>query len=669
MPVSHPTHFGLRYVLALLLTCSLALIALPVSATPITTSSQRAANNQPFVTLSSNAVSVPVDGSFAYRAEIVIDRPTSYLEARLQIRNPGGSLLFQKTEPRNDVTTGTVTIDFARELAEFDLVPAAYSVELRVRSDAGGEIREWVLDDELLLYDPQTSPVPLALVVHVCATPSYDSEGRFVIDPGQVDIAREQVDALAAYILQRPDVSMTLALPPMLAEEWARIASGYETSGPEGVAVVEADSDVPVRYAETLTRLKAALDTGRLELATVPYADPDIAGLAQSDGVRDLGDHLERGLSATLAGLETSSSAGLATSEGLLPAEALAVVRARDLRYAFISQRLDTSAETTLPSGAYEITSEGMSDAFVGLVTDDTIAEELRSASGAQLVRSVFDRSISDTPTAPVVTVVDVGPGRKATVGDLRDCLDSLITAPWVEFVTGQQAAESTPAGVLALPAESSLRSAAPNGYWAEVKRARDLAVAFMESVGVNDPEVQYASDASLVAQSRSWAGPDSAWGSADRGLGFASAATRVASGVLDSISVTAQDITLSSAQGDVPITVSNASEKNLLLTLRMTARGIALPEGNEVKLTARPQDNFMTVPVDLQSSLSGDLSIEIWAGDMLLDSTNVTVRATFLDRLVLVGTIAIVLVGLLLFIRHRARASASVGTIAKEER
>ena len=193
------------------------------------------------------------------------------------------------------------------------------------------------------------------------------------------------------------------------------------------------------------------------------------------------------------------------------------------------------------------------------------------------------------------------------------------------------------------------------------------LTSAFISAVGANDTDAQTASDASLIAQSDSWAGPDRTWSSAERGLGFAAAATRAAGGVLEGIGLATQDVTLPSAQGEVPITVSNDSDKNLSLTLKATARNMALPEGDTIALVARPQDNYVTVPVDLQSALSGELLIEIWAGDVLLDTTRVTVRATFLDRLVLVGTIAVALLGLLLFIRHRARTSGSADTIAEE--
>ncbi|MRR11996.1 hypothetical protein EG835_05885 [bacterium] len=77
-----------------------------------------------------------------------------------------------------------------------------------------------------------------------------------------------------------------------------------------------------------------------------------------------------------------------------------------------------------------------------------------------------------------------------------------------------------------------------------------------------------------------------------------------------------------------------------------------------------RPQENFATVPVDLGQSLSGLLTVGVYAGDIMLDEVTVTVRASFLDRLVLIFGVAIVLVGMLLFIRKRVRTAERAATI-----
>ncbi|MDO8987762.1 MAG: hypothetical protein Q7V14_06035, partial [Coriobacteriia bacterium] len=63
--------------------------------------------------------------------------------------------------------------------------------------------------------------------------------------------------------------------------------------------------------------------------------------------------------------------------------------------------------------------------------------------------------------------------------------------------------------------------------------------------------------------------------------------------------------------------------------------------------------------PVDLGQSLSGKLTVQLYAEDLLINEKVVAVRASFLDRLVLIGGLALVLVGMLLFIRRRVRSVA----------
>jgi hypothetical protein len=196
------------------------------------------------------------------------------------------------------------------------------------------------------------------------------------------------------------------------------------------------------------------------------------------------------------------------------------------------------------------------------------------------------------------------------------------------------------------------------------VNESRAYAQAFLEVVGVNDPDAQHASDLSLMAQSGSWAGPDLNWGSAERGRSLASAARRIAGSVLDTIELGASQITLSGTSGLVPVSIMNSSEKNLDLRISTQSRGLLVGDSLEATTHVRPQENFITVPVDLGQSLTGRLTVRVHAGDVLLDEVTVQVRASFLDRLVLVAGVLLVLVGMLLFIRRRLRDVDRTGTI-----
>lgn len=609
----------------------------------------------PFVTLNKGAVSTPVGGSIAFDVDVAVDRPTNYLESRIQIRSSSGRLMYQKTEVRSNVPTGTISINYKHDLSPSDLKPGAYPIELRVRTQSDG-VREWVVNDDLLVYDPSTGSVPVAVVVKIAASPSMDAEGRFVVDPAQSTRARDEAAALARLILRNTSLRITLAIPPAILEEWLRASQGYALVKVEGIVDVPADAAAPKAYADTLSLLKNAVATGRLELADVPYALPDTGALQKGDRLGDLGVQLLRGHSATFAALESSPAAGVVTAGDVMPLDGASELRRAGATFAVLGPASLDSSETTPASGAYDVLGV---PGLAALVLDPDLTASLESASAAQCTSRVFGRSISEAPSMPISAVVSMGPGYRASMADLTLCLADLTEAPWAFFVTASQAASAKTTEPIALVATAPTTPGAPSGYWDEVAQSRRYAVAYLGAVGVNDPEAQTASDLSLIAQSALWAGPDLNWGSADRGRAIAAASIRESSAVLDAITLGASDITLSSASGEVPISITNSSDKTLSLSIRTRAKGMNVPPRQTDVIEVRPQESFATIPVDLGQSLSGKLTVQLYAEDVLIDEKVVAVRASFLDRLVLIGGLALVLVGMLLFIRRRVRSVA----------
>jgi len=205
-------------------------------------------------------------------------------------------------------------------------------------------------------------------------------------------------------------------------------------------------------------------------------------------------------------------------------------------------------------------------------------------------------------------------------------------------------------------------------GYWDAVEEARRYSTALMSITPTGHPLSAAVTRASLIAQSQMWAGSDGRWAEIDRGLAFADAAVRNSQTLFDAITISAPaDLTLSSAIGEVPLTVVNNSQTELRLQIRTVAEGLAT--NNPVQtLQIRPQENFLTVPVDLQSSISGRLGVEVWADDILLAKGNTTVKASYLDRLAIIGGVTLVLVALLLFIHRRVRRAQLTDTINAEQ-
>ncbi|MDP2183610.1 MAG: DUF6049 family protein [Actinomycetota bacterium] len=635
---------------ALMLLASLTLATIAGSA-PATPPSGREDSGVLPVTLDTGELAVPADGEFSFRVGVEVDRPTSYLEVRLQIRRSTGRLLYQKTEIRHEVATGTVDITFSRGLADLDLEADAYPIEVRVRSDSG-EVREWTIEDRLLVFDRNRTATPVVLVAALDSPPIFDPQGRAATDPSTSDAARRQTDELCRLILGKPEIRVTLAAPPLVFEEWARISLGYDLAAPEGVVTVPAEDPTPKRYSATLDVLRTAIGTGRLELLSVPYAQPDTEGLQAIDRMLDLTQHYERGLSSSLAALETTPSPGTMLAAGALPSEALAAIGGRGLTYA-VTTTASVEPQGELVPGLHVIERSNLRV----LLVDRRASAGLASGDPRGLADSVFDRYRSETPGQPVVALVQLGRRGGSASGDLARCATSLSSASWVRLVSGTQAAAGDAGADIRVTAAPDTGTDAPGGYWSEVSTARAYAQALVAAVGEQDSGANSTVAASLIAESRSWAGSDGSWSLADRGRAYAAAARRASEAILDGVSIIAKDVTLSSARGDIPVVIANGTERELAVTLRAEPSGLGLIGESSKSLVLRPSDNFITVPVDLKSALSGRLKLGVWAGDVRLDETTVTVRASYLDRLVTVSGLAVILIGLLLFIRHRVKS------------
>ncbi len=604
------------------------------------------------VTVSKGDVSVVSTDDFSVSVSTQVNEPTPYLEIRFQLRAPAGRLLFQRTEVRNQVETSTVGVTFERELGDLSLEPGVYPYEVRVRTEVG-EPREQILEGTLLVHAPSPPSTPVALAVRVGGVPGFDPQGLSVVDPDTIDGPRDAVDTLAAAVIAEPELRLSLIIPPVMLDEWSRIAGGYQFAGPTGVVDVPADDETPLKYRATLDVLKAALETGRLELLDIPYADPDISGLLATRSLQDLGIHYARSMSTYLSTLETSPSVGTAIASDSVNDTVLEVIAERDVEYVVSPYGSMRTGEETAAPGPWSVTGTPLT----ALVSDPEIGALLASADTSATLDHVFARAISTDATVPLPAVCDTVRDGARAVAAVLGTARVLVDVPWAHLALMDEAA-AAPSRGQARAADYAWTIDAPSGYWEEVAAARRYAHAFETAVGVNDPDAQAVTNASLLAQSRSWAGPDGRWSLADRGRAYSSAATRGARSFLDLVVLTAKDVTLAGPKGDVPLNITNNSTKTLTVTLKMEGDGTYIAGGPSQRITLRPQENFHTVAVDLQSSLSSDLAVEVWASEVMLTSGVATIRASYLDRLAVIGAVATVLLGLLYYIRRRVRAA-----------
>jgi hypothetical protein len=160
-----------------------------------------------------------------------------------------------------------------------------------------------------------------------------------------------------------------------------------------------------------------------------------------------------------------------------------------------------------------------------------------------------------------------------------------------------------------------------------------------------------------MIAESSSWT--DRSTGQdLERGTAFAKAADLRAMATLSKVTLAVPNITLAGSTGRVPVSVSNGSGRPLQLVLRAIPDHVRLNKGRTVAFLALPGETILSVPVDMRASITGGVQFDLMAGGMVLAGGRSTVRASYIDRIFLVGTVVLVLLGLLWYIRRRGRGA-----------
>ncbi|MHB1340928.1 MAG: hypothetical protein ACYCX5_04115 [Coriobacteriia bacterium] len=598
--------------------------------------------------------SLAPDGIF--RADVVttLGVEAEYFEVRLRIKSPSGSLLYQKTEVRHNVPAGPQVTPFSRDLSGLGASQGRYPIEVRVLA-TGANATE--ATSRILVMEPGATRVPVTVIARLTCSPAIDPAGRFVADPELYPRSRTDAERIADVLERHTDAPVALALPPILVEEWLRASDGYELSGPEGISTVPESGTAAIGSAQVIERMRDLLADGRTALLDIPYAEPDLANMAGIDALGDLRSQWAMSDTVMSAALGAEPTSGTAFSGNVVPLAALTELERRTTSFVVLAAESLDSGDTTATSGAYAL--EG-SDVHA-LVIEPALADAAARSDTDAFYDVIFDRLISKNPGDPLVLVFDVGPGTAHTAADLERALDLLDNVGWITAVPASRAA-GYPSARTATLVESPAALKAPEGYWAEVARAREYAGAIVSALGSADADAQAAQTAVLVAESQCWAGPDASYSLADRGRAFAASASRYVQDLFATVSIQGHDVTLSDRKGNAPLSVINGSGKPLKVIVRAQSGVISLPR-SETTVTLDPGENVLTIPVNMGSELADDVDVRVTAGAISIAETSIRVQASYLDRLATVGMVVLFLLGLLFFIRRRVRR-AIAGTI-----
>ncbi len=587
------------------------------------------------VEVSQPTPSIAPGDPFGLSVAITTASPTEYLEVRVRLRSPGGRLVYQKTEVRTTLAAGTHVIDYEHDTAALDLPQGRYPIEVRIRASGSDPT---TTASRLLVVEKDTRPVRVAVVVAPTDTPCVTMAGRFTRDPAIDTRLRDDLAFLTQLALSRGN-PLALAVPPVLTEQLARAAAGYETTATVRVAATD---EQPARYSRMLESLRSAVETGTVDLIDVPYALPDLAGLAAIGGTSDLALHFRQTDAVSALALHVAPESAAAYLGPHLSAEAMSVLAERGVSCVLAHPGDVRSDETTAAPGCYTI---------AGTTTKVLVVDEAAALGVRDGAEAFYDALFDRIDSGPIVVLLRIGPGEPNTTLDVQHALDWIDGASWVRASDVSSLTRSADPGSATLARPS--KTGADTSLWSEIVTSRSATLAYAEAVGLDDPDALAAVRSLLAAESSLLTQAADSGAARAEALARAAEARDFVAAQFALIQIDAKDVTLSASKGDVPLTLINNTGKTMTLTLRAASKTGSSTAGSQ-DIVAQPAQNFLTLPVDLGNTLADDLVVTVRAGDMPIAEATVAVRASYIDRLAIVLMVVVVLGVLLVIIRRR---------------
>jgi hypothetical protein len=604
--------------------------------------------------------SVTPTGTLDFGVNLQLTAAVPDLTLKTKVLTPAGAVLYQHTDTRSALTANTYEFEYSKALGPPAVREGRYRVQVQVKAGTAALVD--VTADALVVDPGKHSPIPLAVVIRVAHVPATAPDGAFSVDPSSETTARAEVRAFARLAGSRRGLGLSLALSPLTLDEWSAASKGYRSVATSRSVSVSSDTSAALDCAATIDALASAVTSGSVPMIDVPYAEPDLSGLAGIAAVGDLRDQLDLSSNTYQTTLRSQPGTGTVLSLDGLPPETLPLLTQRNTGFVLVrTEALKRSGVATVTPGVYRlkddtdtVTAIALDDRASGLLSDPT-------ADPGHVAAAIYDRlDAKPTKGQPTVCVVDVGPGTSATAASLSAALDALAASGWVRLVSVADAAAMPPLADVSAAGPVAGGGAPPAGWWAGIAAARDSAAALADAVGSDDPDARRAAKDTLIAESGLWAGSDGSWSAAPRGRAFADEPVSIAKTLLGSLKVSASPVTLSGTSGKVPVNIHNGGDRILNVVLAASAPRVVVPDGGRVPATLRPGDNYVTVPVDMGSTFSAKLRVGVTAGPLEFSHTTVEVRASYVDRLALVALVVAVLVGLLFYIRSRTRSAAA---------
>lgn len=498
-------------------------------------------------------------------------------------------------------------------------------------SDAGSQAVMQTSADELGAeavepVAPVTSEgLSFAIITRATVNYTLDGSGDVMVDEDSAARARNNVSALCKAVIDDDGIALDLSVSPVLLERWAEDAGGAG--------------------GECISLISRAMETGRLELLSCGYSDPDIALL-------------------TTYGLEGDIEGQLALA-----------ARSTDLAFA---PGFSSAHFTMTDSSLDELSDNGIAWCAVdgtllmaGTANRNTYTSSVdRNLTLVSVSTALGDALLADPLVMDPVAFITDAESVSGTAGDLEsvagvditntanDCATLILN---LRMIASSESVTCHTVGELVAD-DFMTRTPPPLSSIDDIgaTASDDLALAFSQtSEDMESLEAGlYSSSASLDQSLWDYYAAQSA--GLDEGL-RAQALSLTKDEIetmFSSIHIHAQDIVLAGSNGVIPIEITDTTDSAFEVTVRLSGHNLSAADGYDsgVAMVLYTGENYVQIPVNLEDTRS-EAVVEVLAGDKVVASVPIKVRTSHINLITgICGIVAAVIVVIAIVHRRHVR-------------
>lgn len=478
-----------------------------------------------------------------------------------------------------------------------------------------------------------TARHPVCIIARVTAEPvaTQDATG-WSLDEATVKTASDNVTALCKSVSNDKDLSITLAISPVLLERWA----------------TRADTD----DVATMDALTAALGTGRVELASLGYGDPNLAQL-QSEGYTD---DITAQYQTTGARVALDFGNGTVPIGLSLPDETVKTLSGLGLTWCAVD-----AAQIDLDVASPQINNTGNCGVYTSMMDRNFLLLAVNTGTESIFISATTDVSQATTsldtffttnPSGTYVTLLNL-----STAGDgkaLASTLRALSQNSSLAFMTADDVVSSASAS--RIPPIADVTSpddiAATDEVVTALKRTHEQVGALGDILYSNSATYDEARRDLFVSEFGAWQNTAVA-------VGIAQKADSLVDDVFKKIHIDAEQMVLAGQSGTVPMTIINDSDAAYEVTVTFKPGDDMTVDGSSSSTTSLvlySGENYLSVPVSMTANQS-QLTCEVASDGVVIAQKTILVKTSHINIItIIICIIAALVTAVFLVHRHRAK-------------